>query len=226
MREILYRLVQRLQEEARPLSRNKHFHVFVGEARRALRIDRHLRDLAQHLDLLRTRGEGPRVRFLPGGSVQLVLKHPTLAVVRTASPTPRSRWRGYAASRKARRWSTRSPKVPRDRRRRTSGRSENRFRNHTTTPPGATSPGGFVFGPTSSTRGSSGARRKRWRRRGAARASWESGASSGTARGSTQTKASRARRTRGRRRAPARSTTSSSRNIRRCNRPHPRQSQR
>jgi len=67
MREFLYRLVQRLQEEARPLSRNKHFHVFVGEARRALRIDRHLRDLAQHLELLRTRGERPRVRFLPGG---------------------------------------------------------------------------------------------------------------------------------------------------------------
>ena len=88
MREFLYRLVHRLQEEARPLSRNKHFHVFVGEARRALRIDRHLRDLAQHLELLRSRGERPRVRFLPGGSVQLVLKHPTLALVRTATLTP------------------------------------------------------------------------------------------------------------------------------------------
>jgi hypothetical protein len=88
MREFLYRLVHRLQEEARPLSRNKHFHVFVGEARRALRIDRHLRDLAQHLELLRTRGERPRIRFLPGGSVQLVLKHPTLAVVRTATLAP------------------------------------------------------------------------------------------------------------------------------------------
>jgi hypothetical protein len=88
MREFLYRLVQRLQEEARPLSRNKHFHVFAGEAGRALRIDRHLRDLAQHLDILRERGERPRVRSLPGGSLQLVLKHPTLAVVRTASLTP------------------------------------------------------------------------------------------------------------------------------------------
>jgi hypothetical protein len=85
MREFLYRLVQRLQEEARPLSRNKHFHAFAGEARRALRIDRHLRDLSQHLELLRERGERPRVRALPGGSVQLVLKHPTLAVVRTAT---------------------------------------------------------------------------------------------------------------------------------------------
>ena len=67
MREFLYRLVQRLQEEARPLSRNKHFHVFVGEARRALRIDRHLRDLAQHLELLRTRGSDPESASCPVG---------------------------------------------------------------------------------------------------------------------------------------------------------------
>lgn len=84
MREFLYRLVQRLHDEARPLSRNKHFHAFAGEARRALRIDRHLRDLEAHLAALRERGERPRVRAMPGGSVQLVLKHPTLAVVRTA----------------------------------------------------------------------------------------------------------------------------------------------
>ena len=88
MREFLYRLVQRLQEKARPLSRNKHFHAFAGDPRRALRIDRHLRDLAQHLELLRGRGERPRVRALAGGSVQLVLKHPTLAVVRTATLSP------------------------------------------------------------------------------------------------------------------------------------------
>jgi|ERR671936_1443559 hypothetical protein len=88
MREFLYRLVQRLQEEARPLSRNKHFHAFAGEAARALRIDRHLRDLARHLELLRSRGERPRVRPLPGGSVQLVLQHPTLTVIRTATLSP------------------------------------------------------------------------------------------------------------------------------------------
>src|SRR3989442_15405123 len=88
MREFLYRLVQRLQEEARPLSRNKHFHAFAGEARRALRIDRHLRDLAQHLEPLRTRGERPRIRIMPGGTVQLGLKHPTLAGVRTATLAP------------------------------------------------------------------------------------------------------------------------------------------
>jgi hypothetical protein len=88
MREFLYRLVRRLQEEARPLSRNKHFHVFAGESRRALRIDRHLRDLVQHLELLRETGDRPRVRALAGGSVQLVLQHPTLAVVRTATLSP------------------------------------------------------------------------------------------------------------------------------------------
>ena len=85
MREFLYRLVQRLQEEARPLSRNKHFHAFAGEAGRALRIDRHLRDLVHHLELLRSRGERPRVRPLPRGALQLVLQHPTLTVVRTAT---------------------------------------------------------------------------------------------------------------------------------------------
>jgi hypothetical protein len=88
MREFLYRLVQRLQEEARPLSRNKHFHAFTGETGRALRIDRHLRDLARHLELLRDRGQRPRVRALPGGSVQLILAHPTLPVVRTATLSP------------------------------------------------------------------------------------------------------------------------------------------
>lgn len=88
MREFLYKLVQRLQDTARPLSRNKHFHTFTGdEARRALRIHKHLRDLEAHLSQLRDRGERPRVRALPGGGVQLVLGHPTLTVVRTARLT-------------------------------------------------------------------------------------------------------------------------------------------
>ena len=88
MREFLYRLVQRLHDEARPLSRNKHFHVF-GDAgsRRALRIDRHLRDLEDRLSAMRERGEAPRVRPLPDGGVQLILRHPEMAVVRTATLT-------------------------------------------------------------------------------------------------------------------------------------------
>src|ERR1700730_7604000 len=88
MREFLYRLLQPLHEEARPLSRNKHFLAFVGEARKALRIDRHLRDLEAHLQTLRDRGERPRLRALPGGGVQMVMNHPTLSVVRTATLTP------------------------------------------------------------------------------------------------------------------------------------------
>jgi hypothetical protein len=86
MREFLYRLVERLHDEERPLSRNKHFHAFEGESRRALRIDRHLRDLEAHLAALREGGgPRPRLRALPDGGVQLVLPHPTLAVVRTAT---------------------------------------------------------------------------------------------------------------------------------------------
>jgi hypothetical protein len=82
MREFLYRLVQRLHDEARPLSRNKHFHAFRdGEAR----IARHLRDLETQLAELRARGERPRLRRLADGGIQLVLRHPDLAVVRTAT---------------------------------------------------------------------------------------------------------------------------------------------
>ena len=89
MREFLYRLVERLHDEARPLSRNKHFHSFEpGETRRALRIDRHLRDLERHLAALMEHGERPRVRALKDGGIQLVLRHPTLSVVRTATLTP------------------------------------------------------------------------------------------------------------------------------------------
>ena len=86
MREFLYRLVQRLHDEARPLSRNKHFHTFTdSDTQRALRIDRHLRDLEERLADLRERGEPPRVRYLTDGSVQLVLRHRDLAMVRTAT---------------------------------------------------------------------------------------------------------------------------------------------
>ena len=87
MREFLYKLVERLHAEGRPLSRNKHFHSFEGGARRALRIDRHLRDLETHFDTLRARNEPPRVRPLPGGGVQVVISDPRLSVVRTATLT-------------------------------------------------------------------------------------------------------------------------------------------
>jgi len=85
MREFLHRLIRRLHEEGRPLSRNKHFHVFTGGAQRALRIDKHLRDLETQLAALRDRGERPRVRGLPGGGVQMVLADRRLSLVRTAT---------------------------------------------------------------------------------------------------------------------------------------------
>lgn len=84
MRDFIYRLAARLHDSDRPLSRNKHFHVFSGNARQALRIDRHLRDLEAWLTLLQERGERPRVRRQPDGSVQLVMRDPRIGVVRTA----------------------------------------------------------------------------------------------------------------------------------------------
>ena len=88
VRDFLYRLVARLHDGARPLSRNQHFHVFDGSGKRALRIDRHLRDLESQLTRMRERGERPRVRLLPGGGTQLVMRDPKVSVVRTATLTP------------------------------------------------------------------------------------------------------------------------------------------
>jgi|SRR5437763_10814104 len=86
MREFFHRLLQRLHDEARPLSRNKHFHALSDEnGRRALRADRHLRDLEEHLEELQRHGERPRIRRLPEGGIQLVLSHPRLALARTAT---------------------------------------------------------------------------------------------------------------------------------------------
>ncbi len=85
MRDFLYKLVQRLHDQGRPLSRNKHFHSFEGGTGRALRIDRHLRDLEAHLAAMQERGERPRVRALAGGGAQVVLSDPRLSVVRTAT---------------------------------------------------------------------------------------------------------------------------------------------
>ena len=86
MREFFHRLLVRLHDEARPLSRNKHFHTLSDSAgRRALRADRHLRDLEEHLADLKSHGERPRVRRLAGGGVQIAFNHPRLALARTAT---------------------------------------------------------------------------------------------------------------------------------------------
>lgn len=85
MRDFLHRLVQRLHDGERPLSRNRHFHAFLGEGRRALRIDKHLRDLESALLELQARGERPRVRRLEDGGARLVLRDTRMSLVRTAT---------------------------------------------------------------------------------------------------------------------------------------------
>lgn len=55
------RLVQRLIDPAKPLSRNRHFHTFDSpEGRAALRVTRRLQSLRD--DLLRCRDEGGGVK--------------------------------------------------------------------------------------------------------------------------------------------------------------------
>ncbi len=88
MRGFLYRLVERLHDRERPLSRNKHFHVFSGVgAKKALRIDKHLKDLEQQLDKLMQKNLRPRVESLEDGAVRMVLEEPQKSLVRTATLT-------------------------------------------------------------------------------------------------------------------------------------------
>ena len=55
------RLVERLHDAARPLSRNRHFHTFdTPEGKRALRMSRRLKSLQR--DILASAGEGLRTR--------------------------------------------------------------------------------------------------------------------------------------------------------------------
>jgi hypothetical protein len=62
MDSFVRRLVKRLLEEGRPLSRNRHFHTFdTPEGRTALRTARRLRAL--HRDVLRALEEGGGVQL-------------------------------------------------------------------------------------------------------------------------------------------------------------------
>jgi len=57
------RLIQRMHDPARPLSRNRHFHTFsTPEGRLALRTSRRLRSLQQ--DILACHEEGQPARFV------------------------------------------------------------------------------------------------------------------------------------------------------------------
>lgn len=56
------RLIERLHDPSRPLTRNRHFHTFeTPEGRAALKTSRRLRSLQK--DILACCGEGGRVRF-------------------------------------------------------------------------------------------------------------------------------------------------------------------
>jgi hypothetical protein len=57
------RLIQRMHDPARPLSRNRHFHTFsTPEGRLALRTSRRLRNLQENI--LACSEEGRRARFI------------------------------------------------------------------------------------------------------------------------------------------------------------------
>jgi hypothetical protein len=56
------RLVERLHDPSRPLSRNRHFHTFdTPEGRSALKVSRRLKSLQK--DILALQQEGRRARF-------------------------------------------------------------------------------------------------------------------------------------------------------------------
>jgi len=71
------RLVQRLLDPARPLSRNRHFHTFdTPEGRSALKVSRRLRSLQRDILACHAEGRQPRVGRGegPGGERRIELQ--------------------------------------------------------------------------------------------------------------------------------------------------------
>jgi hypothetical protein len=71
------RLVERLHDPARPLSRNRHFHTFdTPEGRSALKVSRRLKSLQR--DIMACRKEGSAARFFrqvgPDGETRIELQ--------------------------------------------------------------------------------------------------------------------------------------------------------
>ncbi len=61
------KLVRRLNDESRPLSRNRHFHTFDNdEGKKALRISRRLQSLRRDILACRAAGETVRATAQPG----------------------------------------------------------------------------------------------------------------------------------------------------------------
>lgn len=95
MHAFIYRLVERLTQDGPPLSRNRHFHTFeTPEGKKALRIARRLRSVAEDLD--RAAGppqirEGARVRLeipLRDGSRVAWLSPAEWSLLRKMRPLP------------------------------------------------------------------------------------------------------------------------------------------
>jgi len=86
MDSFVRRLVERLLEPSRPLSRNRHFHTFeTPEGRRALTLARRLRGLARDVRRCSERGLPPEVREGGiNGSLRVELVFDDLAGRRTA----------------------------------------------------------------------------------------------------------------------------------------------
>jgi hypothetical protein len=84
------RLVERLNDPARPLSRNRHFHTFDNPlGKTALKVSRMLTALQK--DVERARGQGQPVqvtRIDTGEDVRIELKVPTLKGARTTRLEP------------------------------------------------------------------------------------------------------------------------------------------
>jgi len=71
------RLVERLHDPTRPLSRNRHFHTFdTPEGRLALKVSRRLKSLQR--DIMACRKEGSQARFFrqvgPDGETRIELQ--------------------------------------------------------------------------------------------------------------------------------------------------------
>jgi hypothetical protein len=84
------RLVERLHDPARPLSRNRHFHTFdnpLGKA--ALKVSRMLTALQKDIAQASAQGQAPQVsRVDDGETVRIELKVPKLKGVRTTRLEP------------------------------------------------------------------------------------------------------------------------------------------
>ena len=91
MDPFVHRLVERLLDTSKPLSRNRHFHTFeTPEGKRAMRITRRL--LALQRDIRACRDDGGRSRVgqqtLDDGEVQVEVRLEHLKTLRTTLLDP------------------------------------------------------------------------------------------------------------------------------------------